>query len=254
MSKHFFCISFCMVSIFSYLSAERPPENPNNFVINRFSHEEMAALPKYRELECIDPGFSKAIIEFKGFPIEKKLMISLKRLVQNNENDYKTIGSIKFTKDGRWISNGSEIYSCYPISSRGFLPGERIFFRVQTDAGSFRKEISLIPNPLVAISQRNEFSLEAELTILSPAFYTIRVKGLEDSEEIQFISESLNEKIQKEVPASSLKVFLTSFDVTNENRGIGTLTLVRKNGDSLTARFPWGEIFTEYLKGNDPLK
>ncbi|WP_154017862.1 hypothetical protein [Candidatus Protochlamydia phocaeensis] len=247
-------IRFVLMTLIYYnlLSGTEKQDRPD---IQRvyLTHEEVKqhADPIIQSCTSLDPFHPKTLLYFENFPLRKKIKFSLKRLVPPNHNFLKQSFFI-IKEDGRIFlppdDKGSPFFC---ISSRGFLPGERIYCRYEILDGSFEHEITFIPNPIQIKDEAGNVILEAELCNLIPACYKITLLGLKKSEKIKFRSVSGEEGVADSFKLSAIAPSFTySPDVEGQKGGVAELTLIRQNGQRIRLKLPWGVQLLRYGRGN----
>jgi hypothetical protein len=202
---------------------------------------------RLRELPDPDPKHNKMALRFHGFPVDKDIIFSMLRLVQSDLNTFEKKGTIRIKADGMVVFNDMEVSTIF-LTSRGFLPGEKVYYRFHTADDSFQHEISMIPNPLKCTSKSGRVSMEAELMDPAPALYHIQFTGIDENEECTITSFSKNEKIKHTSMISRRMGMLYSPDVRGEKGGLSKLIIQRRTGERLELRLPWGDRLFAYLE------
>ncbi len=212
-------------------------------------HEEVVhnSDPAIRHFSNDDVGHSKIFLSSNNFPLNKKITCSLKRPL--GKIAYRKIAEFDVDKEGRFIINdqvSDHRYFCC-VSSKGFLPGERVFIRLCSSDGTFRKVVNFIPNQMKVSNDSKTAFVVAELVEFPPAFYKLTFHGFTDGEKIDLVSISNSERLTKSFEISERLNFMTSPDVEGEKAGVGKIIFNRKSGESFTLNLPWGEELYEYL-------
>jgi hypothetical protein len=207
---------------------------------------ESHADPEIRYCCDQDPGYTLSFLYIKNFPINKKIVCSLKRTIIKNQPYHKQ-NEFYINEGGEVIvemSSGGLPFIC--LSARGFMPGERVSYCFTTEDDQFKKEISLIPNPIIAKNPSGTASIEAELISPFPSFYRFSFNGFEENEPIELQSISGKEKIKKSFKIKETGIGLSP-DTTSQQAGVGKVTFTRKIGEKFQMSLPWGMELFKYL-------
>lgn len=197
-----------------------------------------------------DPGHPKSFLFIKGFPINKKINYMIKRS-RLKDQPSKNIIEFFVNEQGEIVLEiGSEhTFPFFCVSSRGFLPGERISCHFTTEDGNFEKELDFIPNPIIAKNKSGTVFVEAELITPFPAFYQFTFVGFQEDEVILYRSVSGPEQIEKTIKLTKENMIVGSPDVLDQHEGVGTSAFIRKTGEKLKLKLPWGIELFRYLRG-----
>ena len=149
-----------------------------------FSADIVQALPKLQHLRAQDPEFNKVLFKVEGYPKNQELIFEIKRLASKDPQGYQSVLLFSILDDGTILTNTQQRLKNILSSSRGFLPGERVTYRVRTADGSFDSETSGIPSP--AVFKDNDFNvaLRAELISISPTIYAIDLPTMKEGEDM----------------------------------------------------------------------
>lgn len=213
---------------------------------------------RYQALDTFDTGHHKTLVRIHNLPSNREsVTIMLKRPLFGSQNSEKMI---KITKK-QLLMNAELMGETVPVficSSRGYLPGEKIFFSVECEKKEPRRTalkseaVEFIPNPAM-IQNEDGASLAAVLVITNPTTYRITLSDFQLDENLKFLSISSGET--GNVPVKFEKNIIMNYmpGVINKRGGKGIVTIVRENGERMTLQLPWGSDFLNHLKGNrDP--
>lgn len=205
----------------------------------------------------LDPGYSKTFLSFNHFPVNKKITFDIYRLSNNITNEtYLKHCDFFVDEDGIIIAidDPMQMYPFFCISTRGFLPGERIFCRFTSEDGHLKKEISFIPNPMIAKNKSGTATVEAELITLIPTMYHFNFIGFQEGEKINMVSISGTEKLQGSFNFSKNVKIANSPDIRKKKGGIAQEIFIRSSGEKFQIELPWGSELIDYEKGNKMYK
>lgn len=199
-----------------------------------------------------DPGHTKYYLEFKGFPIEKEIIFTMKRLVGGDSEKvcYREINRFRMCSHGRLVFNEEIWIPYFTLSSRGFLPGEKIYCRFQTEDNEFDYEVAFIPNKMITYNKSKTISVEAELVSYVLTMYSIKIKGLKEGEEYLVRSKSEDEIIESRCKFSEPTSHNLMPGVSGISGGVCQFQVITKSKDFIKLSLPWGMVFAEYLKGD----
>lgn len=220
-------------------------DSSSRIVIKNFDPNLAQYDPYLRRFITEDIAHHKYFLKLIGFPRERTLHLYVKRLVQEGE-EWVCKLELYIRKDGILLNFDHPIGPYFYLSSRNFLPGERVHLRFETLEKDFIRETSFIPHPMVIKNMSNQKVMEAELKVLKPCLYAIQLHEFAPNELVKFESQSGNEKNVIEGAASST---FYSPDVEGDEGGFGYFTVTRKNGEAFKMRFPWGTRLLDYLEG-----
>lgn len=203
----FYLISFPLTADDAVLEEAVPPAAPmaapevkpgKPRVIGKFyCADSVQALPKLQALKNQDPDCNKLIIKFENFPISKEIFVDVKRLDSVDPTEYERKFSFFIGEDGKiQVTNSDHRLNHLLIGSRGYLPGETVYFRFRTEDGSIDKEISGIPTPAVVTNKEGKPVIRAELVSVNPTAYRIHLPQVENGEEYDLRATSLGETIK----------------------------------------------------------
>lgn len=217
-----------------------------------YSSDAVQALPRLKPLTVQEPEYNKIIFRLEGYPKNKEIILEVKRMANIDPKAYEPKVSFVIQNDGSMkIANSEQQLNAIISSSRGFLPGERVFYRFRTSDGTVDKEISGIPAPAIQKNKDGKTAIKAELLSVNPTVYNIDLPILKEGEEVDFKSTSLG-LITKAKPKYSSKQPIR-YAPAGDNKGNGgesILEITRKSGESYKIKLPWGSALDSYLKGS----
>jgi hypothetical protein len=196
----------------------------------------------------VDFGHSKTFLYCKDFPINTKMTFSTKRPLEKRAS-YKENYKFFVREQGFMILpiDPKNTHRFFCISSRGFLPGERVLCRFS--GKNLKIDTSFFPNPIKVFTSTKTAFIEAELLTIVPAFYRFFFTGFQENEILNFISISGEEKIEKTFTLTPKNFIVSSPDIIGKLGGVGTVTFTRKSGEKIQLHLPWGIDFIDYRKG-----
>lgn len=225
---------------FNFLYSNEPEIKPTFFTSKEI---ETHTNPDIRSYTTLEPGHSKTFLFIKNFPINKKFTLSTKRLVQI-EKAYKKVGDFCIDAEGLIIADSKASCHFFCVSSRGFLPGERIHCQFIGD--DFEIKTSCIPNPLLV--QLGTSAIEAELITFKPAMYQFKFIGFQEDEVLEFLSISGKEKMKHSIKVSKDQGLAYSPDVIGSKGGTGKVIFKRQSGEQMQIKLPWGAELVEIYR------
>ena len=197
-------------------------------------------------IQC-DPSYKKVFLEFHGFPTERPITLSIKRIISKDK--WYPVEKICIRNTGMILIEGTPSGHLFFLSGRGFLLGERIHLRFATVEGDFCQEISLIPNPLIVRNHSKAVILEAELLDLEPALYAIRFPGVPEKE-IVTVQALFGNYATAPCKHEAAEVLNFSPDAKDKPGGESELVVTRKHGQQFRLSLPWGTRFYHYIEKN----
>lgn len=211
------------------------------------STDTITSSDKYKSLAMADIGHHKTLIRVEKYPHVNALVFKIKRpLLQDQQNEFHvTLKELAY--------NASLIGESIPsqaISSKGFFPGEKLSIVVETLQGGSKSEtLTIIPQPLVAWDRQGKASLSAELALLTPTNYLLKLEGFKQGEKIRFISRSAGEKLEHEMAYNATVGFFHSPEVIGQKGGICEIQIIRENSERIVLSIPWGTEVKDYFYG-----
>lgn len=200
-------------------------------------------IPRLQELRNFDPECNKIVFKLENYPTNQEIVFEVKRSVEKSgEANYAAQMSFTILEDGSIVSaNGQETLKYIVSSSRGYLPGERVFYRFRTSDGSLVKEVSGIPNPITFKDEHGQVAMSAELLTASPTVYLIDFPTMAEGEEYELKSTSVGETTKAKTKyTTNTPIHYTPAVRGKSKGGLGVLEVKRKNGELYLLRLPWG--------------
>jgi len=207
---------------------------------------------KYQNLRQFDPGHHQTIIRIHGLPESESYILKWERPLL-----IKSMGQREYTKEvfTRLRDFLGEDELILVTSSRGFMPGEKVTWSLETqDGASISEKVTIIPHPIMLEVPLGGAQLKVELVSLKPTYYKIYLTGVQTFEKLNFKSFSSGETIDRDFHYTQGSCLAISPDVVGKKGGFCDLILTRQKGAEFKVGLPWGEEALEYLKGDiDPI-
>ncbi len=243
--KYFALFLFC--TFFTYSQAEG-----FRLSYETISASEIEKNPKYQNLKQFDPSHHKTIIKIHVLPESEGYILKLDRPLL-----IKSLAQQEYTKEifTRMKDFLGEDELLLVISSRGFMPGEKVHCTLETQDGrSISEKAKIIPHPIMLEVPMGGAKLKAELVSLKPTYYEVYLEGIQTFEKLNLRTFSLGETIENDFYYKQGSCIGLIPEVIGKQKGFCDLILTRQKGAEFKLRFPWGEEVLEYLKGDkDPI-
>jgi len=214
-----------------------------------FTPDLVEADPYIQIENSLDPGYRKYFLEFHGFPTDREIIISIRRIISKDREKWYPVEKICIRNTGMIMINGSPSGHLFLLSGRGFLPGERIQLRFATAEGDFSQESSLIPNPLLVKNKAETIVMEAELIEVDPALYSVTFPGLPQREQLT-VHAVFNNMCTAPYKHQASEVLSFSPNAEGRTGGESELIITRKQGQRFRMSLPWGTRFYHYIEKN----
>ncbi len=202
---------------------------------------------KYKSCDSFDAGYHKTLLRLHDLPEGEAFVFVMHRPCLDVTQRLPVLRETL-------TSNAQKMGVTEPffvISSRGFLPGEKIEMRVENMKGeSISPLIEFFPEPLMVSSQVDTGQITAEF--IGRDSYALHLKGFTEGEVYTFDSRSFGERMRYQCTYAESEGQTYSPSVMGYQGGIAELVIVRKNGEQLRMMFPWGNKLSPILKGNIP--
>ena len=216
------------------------------------STSEIEKESKYQKLKKFDPGHHQTIIRIHGLPESESYSLKWERPLL-----IKSKGEREYTKEvfTRLKSFLGEDELLLVTSSRGFMPGEKVTWTLETQDGvSISEKATIIPHPIVLEVPIGGAKLKAELVSLKPTYYEMYLEGIQAFEKLNLKSCSSGETIDEDFLYAQGSCIALMPGVIGKEGGFFDLTLTRQKGAEFKLRLPWGDEVLDYLKGDkDPI-
>lgn len=211
-----------------------------------YTYKDIHSNANLQALKKIDPEHNIAVFWFQGFPVDKEINFEIKRLIQHDPDAYNRKNSFTLQSDGTLTDqNGKKDLFC--LTSKGFLPGERVFCRFRTEDGTFDQETSFIPQPIV-VKKGDDKIIEVEMIAPFPAVYEFKFTCFSNNEPYFFKSVTGWAITQEKKKYSSQKPLVFSPDIKGKKGGISTIEIRKlSEGKKYKIALPWGVNFMEYI-------
>jgi hypothetical protein len=214
-----------------------------------FSAEAVHAFSKLQHLRSEDAEFNKILFKFDNFPANQEIILEIKRQAGPNADKYFPLFNFSLLDDGTILMQDQQRLNALIMSSKGFLPGERVFFRARTTDWSVSKEISGILVPAIFRDDQGKIAIKAELFSVSPTVYAIDLPQMTDGEEYQLKSQSIGATVKAKPKYNKAKPFHYSPETGKNRGGDSILEIRRKSGELYVIKLPWGAALDPYLNG-----
>lgn len=192
-----------------------------------------------------DPGFLKCLISFHEIPGHSPYSILMKRgngefVPCSGREDAMSLAVSKIMKTPFF----------YLVSAKGFLPGEKVTFRLTSKDKDVFKEVSLYPRPLVLRKPSGELLFKATFasSLQDITMYNIEISGIDEKEKFDFLSLSGKEKMNHPLQGPVVMNYMPS--VIGESGGVSQIFLNFKDGSSYKVELPWGMELVKYAIGD----
>lgn len=230
-------------------SAESPSAEPS-VRIRFYSASAVEAIPKLKHLQSKNPGYNKIQFLFDNFPKNKEIILEIKRPLSKTPEQYHHVMTFTIQNDGTYLTDTKERLNFIAGSSRGYLPGERVFVRFHTSDDSLNKEISGTPHPVIFRDRKGVIVMRAELLTQDPTVYLIELPTMNDGEEYELKSVALGSTTKAKPKYSSKEPLHFSPTPTGKSQGgSSTFEVKRKSGEVYKLTLPWGTALDIYKQG-----
>ena len=216
------------------------------------SASEIEKNPKYQNLKQFDPGHHQTIIKIQGLPESESYILKWERPLL-----IKSLRQREYTKEvfTRLKDFLGEDELLLVTSSRGFMPGEKVTWTLEThDGTSISEKAEIIPHPIMLEVPMGGAKLKAELVSLKPTYYEMYLEGIQTFEKLNLRSFSSGETIDNNFHYTQGSCIALMPGVIGKEGGLCDLTLTRQKGAKFKLCLPWGDEVLDYLKGDkDPI-
>jgi len=196
------------------------------------------------------PGFEKWIVTFNEIPGDPPYSLQGKRCVQSDPEGFAVVSGVPNSfelLEAKIFGNPVRI----PICSVGYLPGEKVTWRLVSKDKDVFKEIVFYPRPIFIKKKSGEVLARACLQCcsLDNAMYEINVCGIGTEEKCLYTCYSGDEMMEPTVFQGPVSMFNLP-GVIGRDGGIGYMEFRLEDGSLYQIELPWGSELLEYVKGN----
>lgn len=211
------------------------------------SHETLLQSDKYKKLVNFDPGHHKTIIRISELPKDEAIVLKWKRPLVAKKTQRKEVPKDLFSEFAELLG---EENPAFLLSSKGFLPGEKITFSLETTGGTaIGQSLEFFPQPLIQETRSGESKLIAELSSLSPSTYEITFEGIPSFETLIMSSFSSGEKLVNTFQYRKGSCIGLMPGVVGKEGGSCKLSIQRQKGEKFQLDLPWGNDLLKHLGG-----
>lgn len=216
-----------------------------------YSSDAIQAIPRLKPLTAQEPEYNKILFKLEDYPKNQEIILEIKRLASTDQSAYEPKVAFSIEDDGTMlIKNSQHRLQTIISSSKGFLPGERVYYRFRTVDGKIDKEISGIPTPATLKDKDHHIVLKAEIVSINPTVYKITLPTMNEGEEYELKSTSVGDITKAKPKYTKDKPLLYSPAANgNSKGGDAILEIRRKSGEVYTIQLPWGTGLEGYLQG-----
>jgi hypothetical protein len=184
------------------------------------------------------------IVLFNEIPGTPPFRLEEKRLAQRDPNEYwrafeqeSTLNQVR--QDGLKTPFG------ILMPPEGYLPGERVSWRISSESGEVLKEAMCCPCPLMIKNSSGERLLEAALiSVYGPTTYALLFSPRK--EPIEYVVTAGVKQVKNELPAGGSKMLVFVPKSEGEDGGLSVIELYSE-GQAYRLELPWGEAVLSIL-------
>jgi len=211
------------------------------------SHETLLQSDKYEKIVNFDSGQHKTIIRILELPKAEAYVFKWERPLVAKKAQCKEIPKNLFSEVAALLG---EENPAFLLSSKGFLPGEKITFSLETQGGTvIGQPLEFFPQPLIQENRSGESKLIAELSSLSPSTYEITFEGIPSFETLIMSSFSSGEKLVNTFQYRQGSCIGLMPGVVGKEGGSCKLSIQRQKGEKFQLDLPWGDDLLKHLGG-----
>lgn len=209
-------------------------------------NEEWARQKGVMDLYQTDPGFAKWFVSFHDIPGSPPYAFEQKRLMQALPDRYFPFES-NSSEDILRCKNSNKPIG-FMVNSRGYLPGEKVVFRLSAKGAC--REAVFYPRPLLLKRKSGELLASATLLCAVPGqnLYAMDICGVGKQEKYKFTSYSGSEVLSHNLEGPIYCTFMP--EVVGLRRGVAKIVLQFEKGERCSMELPWGSKLFEYSLGN----
>lgn len=190
-------------------------------------------------------GAKDCVFLFTEFPTNKDFYLCYDRVCKNP--GLKKINKLSIDTDGViTVDDTLKVMIC-SIDKEIFVPGEMVKYCCVDPEGYLIAETSTIPQRLKTNSKDGSFSIEAQLMGITPAYYIIKCKGIQEGEKIEMVSMSGDEVRKNQFVYEKKNKISVSPDIKGKKGGTGCVMITRSSGDHAILELMWGEEIALHL-------
>lgn len=227
----------------------------NDPLIERKKISENPILDGSEVSALIDNNEGYTFVFFNEFPMEGSYGLYYRRVVQQNPNIFLPCDYVKATLNSICSQNINETYGInlpygILVSSKGYLPGEQVTWRIISADGLRTKDVSFVPKPMILKDRLGKTILKAALlSINNPTTtYFVHVPASEDLVEV--IATAGKEVRKKILPVGLSENFIYVPLPIEATGGVDYVEIrFLKDGSSYKMEFPWGSALSDYIEG-----
>jgi len=191
-------------------------------------------------------------LRLEDFPKNKVFYLLVKRLLQDDPDAF--CRGEKLLQDEYGNIRVKGFYTArYGLQPVGYLPGEKVHYRVVLEDETLISEGTYIPRPIVQKSEKGTFTLEAQLLSLDPVNYKLILTGLEEKEEAYVTAVSQREVIERPFKYNSKHPLAYTANAKGVDGGKAYVQITRRSGDTAMVTLLWGSAIWDplFAEAND---
>ncbi len=196
--------------------------------------------------EKYDPGFAKVLLLYETLPGDPPNCFKIKRFAQYNPEGFVDLECGPSSKELLHFRITKQLL-CFCLSSRGFLPGEKVVIRLESIDPDVFEELSYYPRPLMIKDESGKILLEATLASIFPTIYSISFPDIPAEEEYEYSTINGMETHHFTMQNATKTVYIPG--VNGRTSGFGGIELKFKDGTIYNLQLPWGDECIRYLNG-----
>jgi hypothetical protein len=204
----------------------------------------------HKKLEIFDPGYHKTIIRISELTEHESYVLKWHRPLLDKKDHSQECSKNLFLNISKHLGEDG---TAFVMTSKGFLPGEKITLSIETKAGTkIGQPLEFFPQPLIQEMRSGKSKLIAELSAVSPSRYEITFEGISSFETLVINSFSSGEKLVNEFQYRQGSCIGLTPGVIGKEGGSCELSIKRQHGDKFRVNLPWGKELSKHLSGESP--
>lgn len=226
-----------------------PSETTFSAFVEPFTPTRSLCLIERPELRMNDKGHYKYVINVNKINPSQNYSLKLKRPAVFKDE----VTTVATFPGAAVIEQSKMMRRKYPfllMSSRGFLPGEKIDYFLESEDGKDKLQITFTPNPIVRKSEIDHATVSASLKSANPAIYFITLENFDPGEKIRYVSDFGSERLVMPIEYKEKMAVMHMPEVIGLNEGTNIVSFERTNGEILRLSLPWGALLQSTLKGD----